>query len=349
MRLLKISIGALLLCLLSLCLIFGSCSKRERSAVGISEYPDSLLLEPDTVTVSSTFDSTYHHRISTGSSPVLLLGFAEECTTWVLFRFEKRLIDYQSASMHLPLAESLSQSIEFGIYRVSGDWSESDTLDWPFLQYDPTPLTQVSFSPGETLIVIDPPAPETIFSDQDTTLSWNFLFIPNSGGMVKLNSKESESDPTIQLYKDTDTSYAHVSSDAYVINGPLPDSLLWVGSGWVLRSDIKFDLSMLPPNSIINRAELILRTPTPSTKWLEILAFIPGAGKSATGYLPTDSTALAVLVTDLVQYWISNQNVGLTLKTTDETLDIYRIGFFSSSSPDRPYIHLFYTKKVYED
>lgn len=334
--------------------MLSSCSKRERSLVGNSQYPDSLLLNPATLTLDSTvFDSTYHRFTPTGDSRTLLLGFEDEYEAWALFRFERLLSDYDSAKMDFsPVGESLGVSLEFGVHRVSEDWDDTSVV-WPFPDqyYDPTPLIQVSFSPGETLLVVDCPTPETIVSEDDTSLSWNLLLIPSSGGMAKLAARESETKPAIWFYTDTDTTFVHALTDAYVINcaTDLDTTLLWIGSGWVLRSDLRFDISGLPANSIINKAELVLQADT-VTEWMEIVAFVPGASVSAVGYLNSDADSTAILVTDLVQYWVSSENVGLTLKTTDETGDISRASFFSSRYPDkRPMIRLTHTEKVYED
>lgn len=352
MRLANKSVGALFWLCISVSLMLGSCSKRERSLVGISQYPDSLLLNPDTLTLDSlVLDSTYHHFIPTGSSRTLLLGFEGEYEAWTLFRFECELIEYDSARIHLPPADdSVSVGLEFGIHRISGEWDDT-SVEWPFQWYEPTPLIQAAISPSETLIVIDCPAPETVVSGEDTTLSWNLLFIPTAGGMAKLSSTESVTRPAIRLYKDTITTSAYPAIDAYVIYHPDVDtSLLWVGGGWVLRSDLTFDISKLPANSIISRAELTLQVCNPSTEWMEIIAFIPDAGRSAAGYLDTDSTSIAILLTDLVQYWISSENTGFTLKTTDETAEISRVSFFSSDSLDKkPTIRIIYTERVYED
>jgi hypothetical protein len=83
---------------------------------------------------------------------------------------------------------------------------------------------------------------------------------------------------------------------------------------------------------------------------MEIAAFVPDASASAIGYLNTGADSTSILVTDLVQYWVSSENVGLTLKTTDETEDISRASFLSSISPDgQPSIHVTYTERAYED
>jgi len=331
----------------------GSCSERERSAGGFSSYPDSLLLNPETVTLDSVLlDSTYHRFTPTGDSRTLLLGFEDEYEAWALFRFERNFSSYDSARIELsPVGESLGISLEFGVYRVLGEWDDSSVV-WPFQDYDPTPLVQGALSAADTLIAIECPAPETLITEDDTSLIWNVLFLPTSGGMAMLNAREAEVKPTIWFYTDDDTTFVHARRDAYVINyeGLLDTSFLWVGSGWVLRSDVKFDISTLPVNSIINKAELILRAANPSSEWMEIVAFVPEASVSALGYLNSGADSTAILVTDLVQYWVSSENAGLTLKTTDETEDISRASFFSSTSPDRqPIIYVTYTERVYEN
>jgi hypothetical protein len=333
--------------------VLSSCSERERSAGGFASYPDSLLLDPETVTLDSILvDSTYHRFTPTGNSRTLLLGFQDEYEAWILFQFERTFSSYDSARMELsPVGESLGVSLEFGVYRVLQDWEDSSVV-WPFQDYDPTPLVQGSFSAADTLIAIDCPAPETVITEDDTSLSWNMLLLPTSGGMAKLSARESELKPTIWFYTGEDTTFVHAHTDAYVINyeGVVDTSFLWIGSGWVLRSDLIFDISMLPANSIINRAELILRVADPSTEWMEIAAFVPDASASAIGYLNTGADSTSILVTDLVQYWVSSENVGLTLKTTDETEDISRASFLSSISPDgQPSIHVTYTERAYED
>ena len=327
-----------------------TCSKRKESPLGMDQYPDSLLLTLDTLTLTSPSDSTYHQFVSTARSRTLLLGFGEECEARILFRFDKEIVDYGGATMRLPLTQSLEEQTEFTIHRVSGAW-EDTVVEWPFRDYDPTPLMQVSVAAGETLIVLDPPAPETLFSDEDTTLSWNIILIPSTGGLAKFNSNEAEERPVIELYMPADTVDVHPDADAYIItlDTTLDPSLLWVGSGWVLRSDLTFDVSAIPSGAIINQAELILQSPDTPGKSFEISAFIPDVSRSAAGYIHADSTTLHMLVTDLLQYWVSTENAGLTLKATYEIDNVFRVPFFASGSPEGPIIRVMYTEKVYED
>lgn len=347
------SLAILLSILFCLSLLSGSCTKRDRSTLGISQYPDSLLLAPDTLVLDSILhDSTYHHFVSTGGSRTLLLGFEADYEAWALFRFQRGLSDYDSAHLEFsPVDESLGVSLDFSVHRITvQDW-EDTLVVWPFQDYGATPLVQVQASPSDTLVLFDCPPPETTVADGDTSLFWNLLFVPAAGGMARLSSDESETRPTLRLYDDTVSTDLSPVADAYVIEyaGSFDPSLLWVGSGWVLRSGLKFDIPDRLANSIINKADLVLHADT-VTKWMEIVAFVPDAGVSAVGHLDTGVESATLSVAELVQYWLDEENAGLTLKATDETNKISRAGLFSSSDPDRhPVIYVTYTKKVYED
>jgi hypothetical protein len=242
-------------------------------------------------------------------------------------------------------------SLDFSIHRITlQDW-EDTLVVWPFQDYDATPLVQVQASPSDTLVLLDCPAPETTVADGDTNLLWNLLLIPTAGGIARLGSDESETRPTLRLYDDTVATNLSPVADAYVIEytGSLDPSLLWIGGGWVLRSDLKFDIPDRLANSIINRADLVIQAETVTT-WMEIVAFIPDAGVSAFSQLDRGVGSATVSVGELVQYWVDSENAGFTLKTTDETSKISRASLFSSDYPDRhPVIYVTYTRKVYED
>jgi hypothetical protein len=153
------------------------------------------------------------------------------------------------------------------------------------------------------------------------------------------------------MYEDTVSTDLSPVADAYVIEytGSLDPSLLWIGGGWVLRSDLKFDIPDRLANSIINKADFVIQADEVTT-WMEIVAFIPDAGVSAMSYLDSGVESATLSVAELVQYWIDSGNAGLTLKTTDETSKISRASLFSSTYPDRhPVIYVTYTRRVYED
>jgi len=204
--------------LLCVAVLFGSCTRRERSTLGISQYPDSLLLTPDTLALDSiVFDSTYHHFVPTGGSRTLLLGFQDDYESWALLRFRRTPLDYDSAHLELsPVGESVAVSLDFSVYRITvQDWDDTLVV-WPFGDYDQTPLAQIQALPSDTLIIFDCPAPETSVTDGDTTLLWNLLFLPNVGGMAALGSDESQAQPALRLWEDTIPTKISPVADAYV-------------------------------------------------------------------------------------------------------------------------------------
>jgi hypothetical protein len=280
----------------------------------------------------------------------MLLGFAAGCEARSLLRFERDFVPYDSGKMELSLIEPLTDAIEFGIHEASSTWVDT-TVEWPFDDYDPTSLLDVVLAPDDTLIVVDCPPPETTIDGTDTTLVWNLVLIPTQGGLARINPSESQSDPLITLFEDTSEHYIHPTADAYVIYDSTPaPSLLWIGSGWVLRSGLEFDVSSIPTGSKINRADLMLFVEDAETGSMEVIATVPGTTRSGTGYLYEDSTYVSITITSLLQYWIDQANEGLTLRTSGETDEVSRASFFSSQSPDsQPRIRVLYTESVYEE
>ena len=165
---------------------------------------------------------------------------------------------------------------EIGAYRVDGSWDES-TITWN---------NQPSFSSTyEDVVPLGPPGPPGYVCWNITTLTqgWFNGSVPNYGVVVKCVSETG--DPMkMKMFRSKE--WTNVNEQPYlVVNYTLPhsmgllptgdswvddgnpgnnygtDVILWVvdyGPGWMARSYLQFDVSVIPADAIINDAWLCL-------------------------------------------------------------------------------------------
>jgi hypothetical protein len=161
-----------------------------------------------------------------------------------------------------------------------------------------------------------------------------------------------------------DTVVVQVTSDVHVIDGDLPvgnSENIFVQGGLSVHASFKIDVSMIPDNTIINKAtirfyyddtESVVGTkPSDSlgvvalSDWEDNIMDRTLAPK----LLTKDSTFYSGDITSYVQHWVSTQeNNGLQIYVLNELFTVNKIALKGSSTADknlRPYLEIIYTAK----
>jgi hypothetical protein len=165
--------------------------------------------------------------------------------------------------------------------------------------------------------------------------------------------------------KFTDTLSVQVTSDVHVVERTMEissDKSIFVQGGIPIRSNLFFDVSQIPENSIINKATIKLFVNENESNIGTIASDYIGAlilddydssllnASYAPVNLHTDSLAsnFSGEITHFVQEWIENGNNGMKLYLQSEAETLNKIAIYATENSDlalRPYLEIIYTSK----
>lgn len=165
--------------------------------------------------------------------------------------------------------------------------------------------------------------------------------------------------------KFTDTLSVQVSSDVHVVETTMEissDQSIFVQGGIPIRSNLFFDVSQIPNNSIINRATIKLfvneiesNIGTISSDYIGALLLDDYESsvlntEYAPAILQIDSLAsnFSGEITHFVQEWIENENNGMKLYLQSEIETLNKVSIYGTENSDlalRPYLEIIYTSK----
>lgn len=377
--------------LLPLVLLFFGCHQ-EPSPTGLSVLPDddlaALVIHDSNSDSSLASTGSYFKAITAASSAVLSLGSADGYTGTVLIRWIGLPSDIVSGGTLSAATIRMYASpywfgtkgapLTFEAREITSYWSSysftSDSLDSKLVT---RPVSAGSFS-GTMLDSIDIPL--------DTTLVRSWLMLMSTGGYSNIRgialqtlpgtgivqgfeSSESERPPMLTIAmklngKDTVIA-ASLAEDTYIMKGPAVQSTsLEVHGGLAHRGRLRFDVSAIPPGSIVNHAALHLtidrtRCKTHFRTMDSVLVFeVLDSAKDSlatAGVVTRNSGSPDALIAEgypllaAVQRWVVSpeRNLGVDLVKLAEISDIDLLAFFDrDAAPEkRPRLVVTYTKK----
>lgn len=275
------------------------------------------------------------------------------------FTVHKILSEWNQRSLNWPKAN------EAGFYEagvVRGSYSSTSTVDTQVVTIElDTAMVREWFRSGQTsygVLLVPTPASTIIrgFSafDYDSSQFW-----------PKLEVIATDANRTGR-FRDTTSYQDPAGADAYVANAdpfPIDSERIYTQAGIVYRSVLKFDISKLPPGTIINSAELQLERdgalsqvfgyspdPTPVVHAITQRDSVIFESPFATGALKGSSTTtFAFDIRRQVQLWVNGANNGLLLRQSlaNEINTLDRFVFYGSRATDpakRPRIVIKYTQ-----
>jgi hypothetical protein len=385
-------------------LIFLSCSD-DPSSVGIDLIPDEDKIDFkqfDTHLTPLSQESSFHEaKLKLGISSKLLLGKTSFAESQMMLRYNVSLVD--SLMNYLKngqlvirkvwidlyptyLLGDKSQNFNFTVHQIRNDWSpggfDKDSLK--FLQFDQSNVSiPSSFNFTDSLITVDiqPSVMQQWYKHKydslNTPKNFGLLFKPTSNTQKILGFNAIQIDVVSKLpvlsaviergsvFKDTITFTPF--TDVHVVTGSLPivTDKMYIQGGTSLRSTLFFNLSSLPKDIILSKANLELSidtlntfesTPKSDTLIVQVLA------SRTTKALNADSTLYVFLtrsgskftgeISWIVQKWLSlgdnYKNEGLLVSLFDELSTAARYTLFGSSYHDvnlRPRLKLIYIQK----
>ncbi|MHB1687794.1 MAG: hypothetical protein ACYCVH_10510 [Ignavibacteriaceae bacterium] len=379
-------------------LAFYSCSNNPTS-IGAQLVGNDLI---NVKTLDSYADSLhqtssyYKNTISLSSSSYLFLGKKNNAQASILLKFYVSLPDSINQDIKANNAQVISSivslptgytygdsnaSLDFNAYKITNSWTSTGYTSYNLssLTYDPTDVSsnrKVTDS-LTTFNVSNSLSTSWLIASADSVDStiYGIYLVPSSGSQKILGYPTSASiTPGINLrliiqksgvYSDTVKFYPE--QDVSVISGSLPSVShedIVVQAGIEINSKLWFDVSKIPPNSVINYADLTL-TPDSSaqlfgsTFYNALLA--SNLADSASGLTDSSSSSLYNImislsgsqyvgnVTPIVQKWVSSHvNQGISLEADGNLLGLELFVLKGSSAANlqlRPRLRITYTTR----
>lgn len=383
---------------LLLVFIFIRCSD-EPNLVGVGLLPHSDLLDVaqvNSLQAKLQQESKYYiDSLNLTFSDVLLLGKYDNVESTMLMKFLIFLPDSLKEAVNNKTLQILSSTIEMGpIYTYADKSNPFDftvhkiNSSWNSLTFTKDSLVNLDYENvdrssnriyADTSITFD--------FDQDLTKEWlelsasadqasnkglYFNYTPGSNKIIGFPAISNSNENKLAKLKIIvevpnsfiDTIVVPVTSDVHVIDGELPVSNsenIFVQGGISVRSSFKIDISMIPDNTIINKAtirfyyddneSLIGTKPSDSLGVLALSDYeLNKIDKTlAPTLLRKDSTFYSGDITGYVQRWVSDQeNNGLQIFLANELSTVNKVALKGSSTADenlRPYLEIIYTAK----
>ena len=340
--------------------IFFDCSD-EPTSIGsglLGEKINLITINSDSLPINQA--SSYFHlqNVRLGASASLLLGKTENSdTASILIKFDAGLVDsvkgailndsitVTSAVMELQQTYSFGEAtapFDFTVHKVLSNWSVDFNEDSLLgLQYDPedSKLNEHGISDSLTSITLNIQLlQEWLNIIADTSLNGNYgVYIKPTDNTQKVLGYQAITQtftniPVIKVVIEktgdyTDTITFSSTLDLTVMRGSIPpvsSGNIPIRASFVINGKLFFDLSPLPENIVVNKAELILTVDTLETK----------VGSSYTNQLQayflfdslnTDSVSSSSVtllrsgntfsgnITNYIRAWLENNNHGLIL------------------------------------
>jgi len=315
---------------------------------------------------------------TTGSSPNLSIGTFSNIDTKTLIKFESfpnpDSLTILDAALILRTSvvtgNVAGQTFEATVHRVTADWEEASVRAETFGEaFDPTPLANAtihsiyrvdSLNVERVRFDLGEDGTELIRQWADSTSGVNnfgFLIDSNGADFIKqfysteffTGSRAPQLEVTVRVQRTgADTTLTTTAmSDAYLVErGPgymLPDGPLYVDHIFSRQSIIRFDLSQIPRESTINRAEFIfnieqdnsvLNSDGFSVQLVQLDnavttpdLFEVGSNASALSSVPNvqeSTTTVSVPIRSILQAWVNEviENNGLLLRSATPGKDV---------------------------
>lgn len=341
-------------------------------------------------------DTSYKDILPLGSSRYLLIGNYKQLEANIAIRFYPFFFGKESAilkdSIQILSAKVIvnspyvlgDSSASFGItaHKIQANWSasalRSDTTD--FLNPSAVNISSsfrrdsssyYSFSLDTALVR------QWLKSSIDTSQPKNYgILIKPAAGTAKIAGWEALSGTStfypLLEYKcrivgggDT-TLTVYAAEDAHVVRGSLPamhGDDFYVQSGLIGRTNLWFDLSVIPKNSVINKATLILKKHSDASRsyagnaFTDAVAAYPIQDSAANTLTPgygtllklTDSVYAGNVTEMLALFYAKGKNANFQLTTADYLNGAELFAFFGSkaaSLSNRPKLSIIYSRRA---
>lgn len=337
--------------------------------------------------------NSFKHVYTLASSNIIMLGKAENVTSQILMKFvfafpdsikddiiNNNLIFHESwIEMHkdYSFGDSLSD-LDYEVHKVNDFWTSAFSADsLPTLSYDNIDYSSSHAIEGDTLYTFRVDNSLILpwlenYSDTNLASNNGILLTPTASTQKILGftgyNYDAINDPRLKIvfekpgvYSDTITGY--VSSDISLVLGDLPSvssENIFIQSSLSGQVNLYFDLSVIPENTVINSATLILTVDSAETK----------TGSDYTNslrvYLFSDSAAYEVnsnyvevlsrsgdkfngSVTDIIRAIHSGlDNQGLLIKASSDLNGVEIFALKGSNASDitkRPKLEIVYSRK----
>ena len=339
---------------------------------------------------------TYTDSLDLTSATALLLGKHDNVQSTMLMKFLMFLPDSIKDPVKSGTFEIISSTIElspnytysnkanyfdFSIHKINSTWNSltfnKDSLS--SLDYESIDVSSNRIY-GDTLITLD--------LDKDLTLDWlkysaaedqannnnglYFNFDPSSDkiiGFPAISFGDDDKLAKLTIVLEVpgsfiDTVVVPVTSDVHVVLGELPTGSpenIFIQGGIAVRSNLMIDVSLIPDNTIINKATIMFSYDetesligTKTSDSLGALALSDyETNKANEALLPIlitrDGSVYSGDITRFVQSWVSEQeNNGLQLFLVNEITTVNKVALKGSSVTDsnlKPYLEVIYTSK----
>jgi hypothetical protein len=384
------------LILLTVTLSFISCSD-EPSSIGIDLLGSDYIVVKTYDSINDTINqsSSYFKKvIPLGNSDWILVGVKQDINASSLLKFIFGLADslkndvkanninvldswIQLRSRYTYTNEDTLATMNFTVHKVNSFWSPTAfTIDsLSKLQYEINDVSS-DFTISDTLYTfhINENLPLSWMKNSaDNTLESNFgIYLaptPASAKVVGFQALTPVSSEAAKLFVViakpgvyTDTINGFISADISLIDGDLPAlpaGLIGVQSSIAVKSKLTFDLSMIPPGVIINRAELIIKSDSiNSIKGTRINNSLKAYYLRYADSLNTEGNPITLIfdnnqfngdITNFVRTWIARgQNYGILLEAGSQLLGLDLFALKGSDYPvvsERPRIKITYTQQ----
>ena len=271
-----------------------------------------------------------------------------------------------------------SATMNFTVHKVNSYWSSATfTIDsLPTLQYEANDVSSdfsindsmYSFHLDNSLIL------SWLINSADNTLEKNFgIYIDPTASSNKVLGFQAltstSTDPaqlTVVIEKPgsfVDTISGYVNADVSMVDGEvpsLPAGLMCVQSSITIDSKLKFDLGVLPPGVVINKAELFITYDSPnSVKGSITNNTLKVYYLSGDDSITTEGSALTLLfsnnqysgdISPFIRTWLGrNENHGMLVEAggSETGLDLFALkGSDYSDISERPRLRISYTQKM---
>ncbi len=385
---------SLVLILLSVSFFLLSCED-EPSSIGIQLISGDLVSVKtfdsfvDSVAQSSSY---FKNVVALGNSSYLLLGVYQDIEVSALLRFIFGLSDSLKTDVTNGNINVISSwvvltnryvygdtlaDMNFTAHKVNSSWSSSGfTIDsLPNLQYDMQDIssglnitdTNYTFNLDEAVVL------SWMKNAADNTIESNYgIYLKpsaTSGKVIGFEALTALSSEAAELYVVieksgvyTDTINGFIIGDISLVDGELPNlpaGRIAVQSGVAVNSKIKFDLSALPEDIVINDAELIITKDTLLSKvgsgysnslkvfYLQYFDSLKTEGSSVT--LLSGNNKFSGNISTFLRNWVlTGENNGLLIQTGNQTDGLELFALYSGDSADlslRPRLIITYSIK----
>ena len=386
-------------------IIFISCEE-DPTSVGNELLPDDDLIDflvLDSYESNIIQESKYYKEdLILGQSERLLLGKKDNLKSTALMRFfvpitvetgkllDSNKINIISSKVILKpnyVYGDSSSNFNFSVHKINTYWrvDDFDQDSLHLLEYEAQDLAQnltitdslITFNIDNDLVL------EWMKAELDSTLELTngLLFIPDEAsnkilGFKSYSVSNLDMQPEIEIEYENpgvfeDTLYASITSDVHVVEGDInvtSDGIMVLQGGLGYRSMVRFDLSSIPSNSIINKAELTLfrdldnsyvgSRAVDTLKAYLVDDFEQSTSLDSLGYFMIRRDTLNTYkgnITGFVQRWMYDEdnsglsNNGVMIRLYDELESVNKFILYSSQYTDaalRPRLKVIYSRKL---